>query len=102
MVSEEDVPPVIKTMVFFAAMIPYAVVSFETDLLGCVSLGLIYRSNDGHDIGMQVVEWLELRGRPCEGVNRKSGTLSVFGFNSGGRHISVLTGLSKSDPPFFG
>jgi hypothetical protein len=31
MVSEEDVPPVIKMMFFVAAMIPYAVVGFEAD-----------------------------------------------------------------------
>ena len=43
---EEDVPPVIKMMLFIAAMIPYAVVGFEADKTGDVSFGL-YILNDG-------------------------------------------------------
>ena len=31
MASEEDVPPVIKTMFLIGAMIPYAVTGFEAD-----------------------------------------------------------------------
>ena len=37
MASEEDVPLVIKTMFFIAAMIPYAVAGFEADKMGDVS-----------------------------------------------------------------
>jgi hypothetical protein len=37
MASEEDVPPVIKTMFLIAAMIPYAVAGFEADKTGDVS-----------------------------------------------------------------
>jgi len=37
MASEEDVPPVIRTMFFIAAMIPYAVAGFEADKRGDVS-----------------------------------------------------------------
>jgi hypothetical protein len=40
MASEEDVPPVIKTMFFIAAMILHAVAGFEADKTGDVSFGL--------------------------------------------------------------
>ena len=46
--SEEDLPPVIKTMLFIAAMISYAVAGFEADREGDVSFSdLIYILNDG-------------------------------------------------------
>ena len=40
----EDVPPVIKTMFFIAAMIPYAVTGLETDKTEDVSFRTLFIS----------------------------------------------------------